>query len=102
MKNWVCTNNGRYGLWVENKEYGEIAVLYDNEIYYEKNYKKGKPKFSYSMMISGQSKHGEIDVTNLNEAQEQLEKIVLNVYEKMIDMMNKTILDYKNILESLS
>lgn len=54
------------------------------------------------MMISGQSKHGEIDVTNLNEAQEQLEKIVLNVYEKMIDMMNKTILDYKNILESLS
>ena len=40
MKNWVCTNNGRYGLWVENKEYGEIAVLYDNEIYYEKNYKK--------------------------------------------------------------
>ena len=34
MKNWENTGTGRYELYTENKDYEEIAILYDNEIYY--------------------------------------------------------------------
>lgn len=84
------------------KEYGEIAVLYDNEIWYKYIYKEGDPKFSYSMLISGESRSGNIDAINLGEAQKQVEQIVLKIYKDMIETKKKSIFECETILDLLS
>ncbi len=65
-------------------------------------YKKGRPKFSYSMFIFGQTKGGDIDATNPEDAKKQTEQMVLKIYKDIIDSLRKSIIKYEEILGMLS